>query len=53
MYVALINIDVVYYLRNFTRRFDKHMWVIAVYSFTPAHFLNLSIYFDNFRRRCQ
>ena len=42
MHVALINIDVVYYLRNFKKRFDKNMCIFAVYSFTPAHVLSFS-----------
>ena len=53
MHVALIEIDIVYYLRNFKKRFDKHIWVFAVYSSTPAHFVSFSRFFDNLKMRCQ
>lgn len=42
MHVQLVNIDLVYYWHNLKRRFDKHMWIFAFYSFTPAHFVSVS-----------
>ena len=38
LHVALINISFVCFLRNFKKTFDKQIWVLAIYSSTPAQF---------------